>query len=377
MLLHLLSGIFRPGAVMLDGLLIPFSFQDTSARPKSRVFFCLTFLTMISPIALISSARPTSPAVHILHENGTWVEPLRRHLNVLGVQFHEWFLDDVELDLSSIPPEGVFYNRMSASSHTRDHRYAWEATRGVMAWLEAHGRKVVNNRRATALEVSKVEQVIALRDHGLLTPHTVAATGVQALRSAATRWDRPFIVKPNRGGKGTGVTLVRNAQELELLAQDFDAYTLDGTVVLQEYIQPAEGRVLRLEFIGGEHYYTVSIDAGGGFELCPSDACQVGSSFCPADGRSRFEILDGHHPEERERCQAFLSDVGMEVAAMEAAANAQGQLHFYDININTNYNEKAEAAAGNARQGMRAIAEFLGAELAKLPVVSHKESAQS
>ena len=111
---------------------------------------------MISPIALLSSARSTSPAVHILHENGTWVEPLRRHLNVLGVQFHEWFLDDVELDLSSIPPEGVFYNRMSASSHTRDHRYAWEATRGVMAWLEAHGRKVVNNRRATALEVSKV-----------------------------------------------------------------------------------------------------------------------------------------------------------------------------------------------------------------------------
>ena len=95
---------------------------------------------------------------------------------------------------------------------------------------------------------------------------------------------RPFIVKPNRGGKGTGVTLVRNASDVDQVAASFDDYTLDGTVVLQDYAKPADGRVLRLEFIGGGHYYTVSIDTGGGFDLCPSDACQVGSTFCPADG---------------------------------------------------------------------------------------------
>ena len=146
--------------------------------------------------------------------------------------FKEWFIDDAELDLSSVPPEGVFYNRMSASSHTRDHRFAWEATRGVMAWLESHGRRVVNNRKATALEVSKVEQMIALQDHGLSTPRTVAVTGADAFRRAAARWDRPFIVKPNRGGKGTGVTLVRNASDVERVATAFEDYTLDGTVVL-------------------------------------------------------------------------------------------------------------------------------------------------
>ena len=95
-----------------------------------------------------------------------WVEPLIAQLELRGLPYREWFIDDAELDLSLVPPEGVFYNRMSASSHTRDHRFAWEATRGVMAWLESHGRRVVNNRKATALEVSKVEQMIALRDHG-------------------------------------------------------------------------------------------------------------------------------------------------------------------------------------------------------------------
>ena len=46
---------------------------------------------------------------------------------------------------------------------------------------------------------------------------------------------------------------------------------------------------------------------------------------------------------------------------------AEGKLHFYDVNINTNYNAEAEARLGNERQGMRAIADFLGAELTKVP----------
>jgi len=329
---------------------------------------------MISPILPRSASLDSRPTIHILHENSVWVEPLIAQLELRGLPYREWFVNEAELDLSALPPEGVFYNRMSASSHTRDHRFAWEATRGVMAWLESHGRRVVNNRRATALEVSKVEQVIALRDHGLSAPHTVAVTGPNAFRRAAARWDRPFIVKPNRGGKGTGVTLVRNASDLEAVAGSFDTYTLDGTVVLQDYVKPADGRVLRLEFIGGRHYYTVSIDTEGGFDLCPSDACQVGNAFCPADGRAKFEVLEQHEPAEIERCLAFLSDSGMEVAAMEASPDSEGRLHFYDVNINTNYNAEAEARLDNARQGMRAIAEFLGAELAKVSVLRNNSA---
>lgn len=317
---------------------------------------------MFSPLQFQFGSN-SAPVIHIIHENDTWLEPLRLALAERALPYEEWFIDDLALDLNSTPPAGVFYNRMSASSHTRNHRFAWEATRGLMGWLEAHGRRVVNNRRATELEVSKVEQAIALQASGLLTPKTVAVTGARALQSAAADWSDPFILKPNRGGKGTGVQLIRNQSELERIVAEFDTYTLDGTVVLQSYIQPADGRVWRLEFVGGQHLYTVSIDAGGGFELCPSDACQVGNSFCPADGRAKFEILEGHKPAELERCLSFLRDSGMEVAAMEAAPDAQGRLQFYDVNINTNYNAAAEQRQGVERTGMGEIASFLGREL--------------
>ena len=57
--------------------------------------------------------------------NGLWRftrTPLSDQVRTLP--YTEWFIADGKLDLSSVPPQGVFYNRMSASSHTRGHRYA-------------------------------------------------------------------------------------------------------------------------------------------------------------------------------------------------------------------------------------------------------------
>src|SRR3954466_4612293 len=125
--------------------------------------------------------------VYVIHENSVWVEPLRDAFGELGTPFEEWFLDQGVLDLRSPPPEGVFYNRMSASSHTRDHRYAAEYTGAVLAWLERHGRTVVNNGRALALEISKVAQYEALAAHGIATPETLAVVGKGNILSAADR----------------------------------------------------------------------------------------------------------------------------------------------------------------------------------------------
>src|SRR3546814_8667139 len=103
--------------------------------------------------------RPRLPMskIVVIHENSAWVEPLRAAFQDLDLPYEEWFLSDGLLDLSRTPPQGVFYNRMSASSHTRDHRYAPANTASVLAWVESHDRLVVNNSRALQLEISKVE----------------------------------------------------------------------------------------------------------------------------------------------------------------------------------------------------------------------------
>src|ERR1043166_1757059 len=108
--------------------------------------------------------------VYVIHENDAWIEPLRQEFAARSIPYAEWFLDTGILDLREPPPAGVFYNRMSASSHTRGHRYAAEYTGGVLAWLESHGRRVINNGRALQLEISKIAQYAALAAHGIRAP---------------------------------------------------------------------------------------------------------------------------------------------------------------------------------------------------------------
>ena len=66
--------------------------------------------------------------------------------------------------MGKIPPQGIFYNRMSASSHVRGHRYAPEFTATILNWLKNHKRRVINNGNALALEISKSLQYLKLNE---------------------------------------------------------------------------------------------------------------------------------------------------------------------------------------------------------------------
>ncbi|MEP7061309.1 MAG: alpha-L-glutamate ligase [Betaproteobacteria bacterium] len=312
--------------------------------------------------------------VHVIHENDAWVEPLRAAFDEIDVPFVEWFVNDGSLDLSSAPPQGIFYNRMSASSHTRDHRYAPELTAGVLAWLEAHDRRVINNGRALQLEVSKIAQYEALRRFGIRTPRTIAAVGKDALVAAARQFDGRFITKHNRAGKGLGVKLFDNVTALEahVHSDAFEA-SVDGITLIQQYVVAPQPFITRTEFVGGKFLYAVRVDTSLGFELCPADVCQVGDAFCPV-GESvpaassivapRFSIIDGFSHPIVERYARFIAANGIGIAGIEFITDREGELWTYDVNTNTNYNPDAEQVAG--RFGMRAIARYLGDELRRV-----------
>lgn len=310
--------------------------------------------------------------IYVIHENDAWVQPLRAAFDELSLPFEEWFIDKGTIDLSEPPPAGIFYNRMSASSHTRGHRYAPELTAGVLAWLEAHGRRVVNDTRALRLEISKVAQYTALSNYGIRTPRTIAAVGKEALVEAAQKMGGAFITKHNRAGKGLGVKLFTDARALQahVNSAEFED-SVDGITLIQEYIRAPEPYITRVEFVGGEFLYAVRVDTSLGFELCPADVCQVGDAFCPvgeqpAPAAPRFRILESFRHPIVDKYRRFISDHGIGIAGIEFIENAAGDLYTYDVNTNTNYNSDAEAAAGI--HGMKAVARYLGEELAKLEI---------
>ena len=70
--------------------------------------------------------------IFIIHENKEWLSPFQAALEDVGAAYTFWYVPEMNINLMDVPPEGVFYNRMSASSHSRNHRYEPELALGIL-----------------------------------------------------------------------------------------------------------------------------------------------------------------------------------------------------------------------------------------------------
>jgi hypothetical protein len=309
----------------------------------------------------------------VLHENPDWYAPLAAAFDAAGVPHQPWLIGDGPLDLDEAPPAGVFWSRVSASAHTRGHPLAKEQARGLLSWLHAHRRRVVNGRAVLELEVSKVDQLTALRAAGLDVPRTIAVAGRTELAAAARKLAVPFISKHNQGGKGLGVRKFDSHDEFDayLASGEFEP-SADGITLLQEYLRAAQPRITRVEIVGGEFVYALTADtAAGGFQLCPADACAVdtgGGSAAAAGAEGGagaaglFALRPGFDHPVIGAYLDFARHRGIEIAGFEFIETSDGRLVTYDINTTTNYNAGVEAAAPGP--ALPAVARFLGKLLA-------------
>jgi len=308
--------------------------------------------------------------IYIIHENDEWIEPLRKELQDINAPFEEWHLGKRNIDYLDNPPEGIFYNRMSASSHTRGHRYAPEYTAVVLNWLEKNNRRVINNSKALSLEISKSLQYRELESLKIKTPKTIYCNNKESILKSANIFRKPFITKHNRAGKGLGVKLFNNKKELDsyVSSKNFEP-SIDGITLLQEYIEAAPRIIIRVEFVNSKFLYAVEVDASEGFELCP--ACpdetidvpetQFFGDFCPTIG-NKFRIIKNYKNDSLiKKYEKFISMNGIEIAGIEYVADKNGEIYTYDVNTNTNYNSHAEKSS--KIKGMRSIANFLKKEL--------------
>jgi glutathione synthase/RimK-type ligase-like ATP-grasp enzyme len=308
--------------------------------------------------------------IYVIHENNEWTQHLFNRLEELNLPYEDWHLKQGTVDLTSVPPEGIFYSRMSASSHTRGHRYAPELAHAYLAWLEFHGRTVINGSRALQLEVSKVRQYLELEKYGVKTPKTIVAVGKDEILKAAKNFEgQKFITKHNRAGKGLGVQLFTSVEALrEYVESKIFEEPVDGITLIQEYIESPESYITRCEFVDGKFMYAVRVDTSEGFELCPADACRIDDLFCPVGEESskpaKFEIQEGFDHPILETYEKVLAANGIQVAGIEFIKDKDGTIYTYDINTNTNYNSEAEAKSG--KYGMLEVAKFLWRELEKL-----------
>ena len=282
----------------------------------------------------------TLPLVHILFENPDWLPPLESALKEQGFEIRLWNLETIEIDPLVAPPEGIWINRISPSSHTRGHDRTVAIAREFLYWLGSYGRLVINGSNAFEIEMSKLRQEIVLRRYGILTPRTVLAVGREETLALAKTFDGPFITKHNQGGKGLGIHKFDNVDGLRahLDGDDFDPGP-DGKIILQQFIRSPEPHITRVELLSGRLLYAMNSSTTQGFELCPSDACQLQSDVCPADGSSdKFSArdMDADDPLVQKYLR-LMQNEGLVVAGIEFIEDEKGNRYTYDINGTTNY----------------------------------------
>jgi hypothetical protein len=258
--------------------------------------------------------------IGILYEHPEWFKLLFAELERRDVPYAPLYVDAHAFDPARRElPYSLVVNRVSPSSYLRDHAGSILYARQVLAYYRDLGLPVVNGYDAYTLETSKALQLLLLERLGLPYPRARVVNHPSRLVAAAADLTYPVIVKPNVGGSGALMQRFETAEDLGAAAAagglDFG---VDRTALVQEYLAPAGGSIVRVEVLNGELLYAIKIftDPDEGFNLCPADICRVDAPrAAPAAQGLAVQPAAGADIETGEAC-----DFGARAVAAPAAA---------------------------------------------------------
>ena len=272
--------------------------------------------------------------VGLLYEHPTWSRSLRERMVGRGI-------DVVAVDVGAGQPTpgptgpadpavDRWINRVNTMPSAGRPPTVVAATGHLLLDLEVRGRRVVNGHRTWAVGASKRAQLALFRRLGLETPSTIAIDRPEAAPAAASEIGFPVLVKPNVGGSGSGIERFDRAADLRaaVAAGRLDL-GIDGTGVVQEVLESADGTVHRIEMLGTDLFYaTDQAVEPGVFNYCAADGCAVDGGIALVDPP----------PDVVAAAASVLAAVGADVGGVEYLVDrVTGRARFFDFNPYSNF----------------------------------------
>ncbi|NJC33265.1 glutathione synthase/RimK-type ligase-like ATP-grasp enzyme [Sphingomonas jejuensis] len=269
----------------------------------------------------------------IFYEHPTWFEPLFAALERRGIAATRLTPAGLAYDPADpTPPARMIVNRISMSSGSRATDTPIFFTASLLDHWSQHARVV--NGRPFLLDASKARQLSLLSSLGIDAPATRIVHRPQDVAAAAEAIGFPLIVKANIGGAGAGIVRYDDMGALQDAVADGTLPTSsDGVLLVQDLVSARDGRVIRIETLGGRFLYALSVLSDGGFDLCPADACVA----TPGRAAVRMEAIT---PPDAliEAAERIVQAAGIEVGGVEVMIDDRdGTPRFYDINALSNF----------------------------------------
>jgi hypothetical protein len=297
----------------------------------------------------------TDRPIAILYEHPDWFRPLFAELERRGTPHVRLHAGEHRFDPAESPPYSLVFNRMSPSAWLRGRGHAIPYTLQYLAYLGERGVRVVNGTRAFFTETSKAYQLSLLERLGLPYPRARVIHRAEDAPAAADGLRFPVVVKPNVGGSGAGVRRFDAPESLAAAAAGLELGP-DHTALVQEFIPAEQGRIVRVEVLGGCFLYAIRVYAPeDSFNLCPADACQTvdGAELvrtaCPVDAPRNGLRVEGFTPTPARiaEVEAIARAAGIDVGGIEYLVDRRdGALYYYDLNALSNFVADAPRVVG-------------------------------
>jgi hypothetical protein len=272
----------------------------------------------------------------VLYEHPQWFQPLfaaleRRGMSYLPIQLSDHRFDPANREA----PAPLVLSRVAQSSFLREPEHPIFYAEALLDHWARCSARVLNGADVLAIDSSKARQLSLITELGYAVPETRVVHRVRDLVTAAEGMAFPLLVKANIGGSGAGIVRYSSLEDLRAsIADGTVPLSVDHVLLVQDYVPPRGGTIIRLETLGGNFLYAIEVESGGdNFDLCPADACiaQPGrkairmTAITPA-----AEIVQAA---ERIAQAARLDLGGVEVVIDDR----DGTPRFYDINAMSNY----------------------------------------
>lgn len=319
--------------------------------------------------------------LYLIHENRGSLMSLLKVLDMHSLPYEEWIIDKLDIDLSSVPPQGVYYNCISSSAPSNNPTMLVEMTGTILSWLRANNRCIINGRRALQLELKKTELYTALCQSGIRTPKTIIVNNSEFLVKAARKiGDGPYVIRPNQSVCRKATRLVHNVEQLNnLIAKDQIVHSPDGITLIQEYIEPPDRSVIRLEFIGSKFYYALrSFDSDRYPTLSTfNTTAPISSILGHKQGLNHNEIIRHYKDDKISQYRRFFEDNKMDIGSIEYVTDKNGNKYVYDVSTHLTYDQKAEIESRSGYAGYERIADFLYGVMESRQILSAWARAQA
>jgi biotin carboxylase len=291
--------------------------------------------------------------IGLLDEHPDWSRRLMAALDARGLPFEKIDHSNHAFDPRDRTPRyRVIVNRTSPSSHVRGHRGVLFYAEALLAHYESLGVPVINPVAAYRFEKSKALQLELFERVGVRYPRAVVVNHPDQILKALDRVAFPLLIKPNVGGSGAGVIRFDAREPLEAALAGLD-FGPDHTALLQEYVEPEDQAIVRVEVLDGRFLYAIRIvkETESSFNLCPADLCEIPGpdlSACPVAPTPGMIVTRVEPPAEAiDAALRLAKGASIDIGGIEyLVATRDGQRYFYDVNATSNFVADAPTVLG-------------------------------